>query len=102
MDGSELKVLQNKLASGDCVLKDVTGKSDIWTRFKQIVQTESGISTGYVQCKKCSNIYSYESSKTGTSHLKRHSCSKKSSPKLASFLKPVSSRPIGKDDKNMF
>lgn len=48
-------------------------KSEIWKTFSLIVNKD-GISQNFVQCIKCRSIFKYNSSKTGNSHLKRHTC----------------------------
>lgn len=90
--------IKNKLSTGEYILLDVAGKSEIWKRFKLVAVKESGESIGFVQCEKCLIFLSYNSSKSGTSHLRRHNCIANSSNKLTSFFKPQS-RNIDKKDK---
>lgn len=82
------KELKEKLASGELILSDSSGKSDIWENFKLIVNAETEKNVGHVQCQKCYNFFSYNSAKSGTSHLRRHHCNKKPSSKVTEFFKP--------------
>ena len=91
------KELRDNLSSGEFTLSEVSGKSNVWKNFKLIVQENTQTCVGYVQCQKCLNFFSYNS-KSGTSHLRRHNCGKKTSFKLTNFLKPQTSS-TDKSDK---
>lgn len=67
--------LKKDIESGKLALisKD-GGKSDVWKRFFQLVDSETLIPVAHVQCKNCKSFFAYDSAKTGTSHLSRHKC----------------------------
>lgn len=72
----EKKLILKKIKSGELFLKRFDAKekkSEIWSCFCLVVNTD-GKSQNFVQCEKCKLLFKYESSKTGTSHLKRHKC----------------------------
>lgn len=67
--------IKSNLKSGLYILVErKSAKSDVWKQFKQVHDTSTNETIGAVQCIKCKVILSYSSSKTGSSHLKRHVC----------------------------
>lgn len=72
MDTTRLK---NDIAVGKLkIISKEAKKSDVWNRFCEVVDTSTLSPSGYVQCKSCKSFFSYNASKTGTSHLIRHKC----------------------------
>ena len=65
--------IKDKLDSGVYKLTpNDTGKATWWLNFQLIVD-ENAERTGHVQCIRCHAIFAYDSKKTGSSHLQRHS-----------------------------
>uniref|UniRef100_A0A1B0DG64 Uncharacterized protein n=1 Tax=Phlebotomus papatasi TaxID=29031 RepID=A0A1B0DG64_PHLPP len=54
-------------------------KSSIWKKFKIIHDEKNNEVKNWVACGDCFKIYSFDSRKTGTSNLQRHTCSTASS-----------------------
>ena len=60
--------------NNEFLCQEKSGKSEVWSNFSEIINKEKQ-SIGYVICKNCQQIFKYDATKTGTSHLKRHKCS---------------------------
>lgn len=71
---AETIAIRAKLQTGEAKIQPKTdGKSDVWQRFGLVVMADDTISE-FVICLKCEALYKYDSHKTGTANLKRHSC----------------------------
>ena len=69
MDAAKIK---EKLARGELqAVKNAAGKSDVWKQLA-LVTTLTNEQVGYAQCRKCKNLFKYDSKLSGTSHLARH------------------------------
>lgn len=69
------KCLREKIEAG--LLKHITKDSKkclLWEGFFLVVDSTTVEPEGHVQCRSCKAFLSYNSAKTGTSHLHRHKC----------------------------
>lgn len=67
-----MESIKRKIADGQLkTVKNTRGKANFWAVF-QIVTTLNDEPTGYAQCTICKAVLSYDSKKTGSSHLQRH------------------------------
>ena len=66
--------IEKKLKQGLYNKKKKQGKSDIWKIFS-IVCDKDGNELDFVSCDKCAKILVYNGHKSGTSGLRRHTCS---------------------------
>ena len=83
--------ISQKLDSGEYVLKEFHGKSDVWKDFTQVCAAlDSKEYQGFVACKKCSMLFAFRHGSTGTSTFKRHlmKCATVTKPKESSAKQP--------------
>ncbi|OCU00242.1 hypothetical protein XELAEV_18006023mg [Xenopus laevis] len=68
--------IRKKIKEGVYQLIDYSSKrkSDVWKSFGVIFTDENEQINGYVACKECQKVMVYDSHKTGTSSLRKHSC----------------------------
>ncbi|KAL0162267.1 hypothetical protein M9458_041663 [Cirrhinus mrigala] len=64
--------VKKKLASGDFKTTENEGKSAVWKYFYIVVKADSDEPVGYVQCKGCGVLMTYDSKRTRNSALQRH------------------------------
>ena len=69
----DTKAVFNKLLKGEYKVKSVDKKSEVWSNFGIIVDLE-GNEKDFVSCKKCNQVMSHKKG-SGTSGMKRHTCS---------------------------
>ncbi|KAK7886829.1 hypothetical protein WMY93_026450 [Mugilogobius chulae] len=72
-EGETVISVENKIKNGEYRVQAKCGKSDIWSRF-HIVVDKDNMHLDYASCKSCKKILGY-TGKTGTSGLRRHTCS---------------------------
>lgn len=64
--------IKEKLDRGELIkVQNTSGKAAFWKNF-DLITTRENKPIGNVQCRICNHILSYDSKKTGTSHLQRH------------------------------
>ncbi len=61
------KICEGKLVTGP----NDAGKAAIWRHYDLVLTSNKELS-GYVQCRACKAVLAYDSKKTGTSSLQRH------------------------------
>ncbi|KAJ8001393.1 hypothetical protein DPEC_G00169050 [Dallia pectoralis] len=71
---TEAQFLTQKLKCGEFkIVKNMARvKSDVWDDFGVIVDAEKQHVDGFVACKMCKRVFTYQSKRTGTSSLKKH------------------------------
>ncbi|KAL1005129.1 hypothetical protein UPYG_G00054910 [Umbra pygmaea] len=71
---TEAQFLTQKLKCGEFkIVKNMARvKSDVWDDFGVIVDAEKQHVDGFVACKLCKRVFTYQSKRTGTSSLKKH------------------------------
>ncbi|MED6251304.1 hypothetical protein ATANTOWER_027699 [Ataeniobius toweri] len=73
--------IRAKIASGDYQIMDNTSpkaKSDIWKKFGGNRDHANDMVSGFAACKKCQKLLAFDSRKLGTSSLRKHNDSCKS------------------------
>ncbi len=71
-DSRAMENLKRRIVNGELkTVKNTRGKANFWAAF-QIVTTLNDEPTSYAQCTTCKAVLSYDSKKTGSSHLQRH------------------------------
>lgn len=64
--------IKKKIENGELKrVNNTKGKAPFWTKF-QLITTLQDEPNGFVQCVVCKAVLSYDSKKTGSSHLQRH------------------------------
>lgn len=83
----EQQEVKDKLKTGELKRKPHTGKSEVWKNFQLIVENATETCVGFAECQ-CGLLLAYDSKKTGTSSLIRHSksCPGKSGGSQSSLL----------------
>lgn len=71
---SKTSDVEKKLKQGLYSTKSKQGRSDIWQNFS-VVCNADGNEMDYAHCDKCMKILVYNGHKSGTSGLRRHTCS---------------------------
>lgn len=84
-DSLTIDKIPSKLKAGEIFLKEKHGKSGVWDKFAELVDS-SHKKIGFAICKDCDHILKYNY-KTGTSNLQRHNCrDSNNQSKITSFL----------------
>ena len=87
-----LKVRQ-RLLSGDLNLRKNEGKSDVWTKFGIVIDSDAK-DLEFAGCKLCNHVVTYKGRSSGTTTMKKHQCKTQGQTVLTSAVKHLPAKPF--------